>query len=109
MECAIFVLMEHSKDNLPAWYKEFLRKEELFWNHTYPAMTWEEQVQHWEGSFQEMMRSLASSGSDAYEGFNPQAYEGWSASEPRIDEILNLLPGRLQDFDAAKMWAGIKG
>jgi len=95
--------------NPPAWYIEFRRKEDLFWNETYPAKTWEEKVDHWVASIHEMMRSLAGSGSDAYEGFNPEAYAEWQKSEPRIDEVLAQMKAKLQDFDEEKMWRGIRG
>lgn len=101
--------MEKEQSKVPAWYQEFLRKEQLFREVTYPAMSWEEKVQHWVGSIQDMMRSLSGSGGDAYEGFNPLAYAEWKASEPRIDEILALLPEKLQDFDLARMQRGIQG
>jgi hypothetical protein len=101
--------MEESTDAMPAWYQEFLRKEALFKNVTYPAMGWEEKIAHWVGSIHEMMRSLSSSGGDPYEGFNPIAYAEWQATEPRMDEILELLDGQLEAFDRQRMWQGIRG
>lgn len=104
----IFIPMKTEKENIPAWVLAYQRKQEEFWQRTYPSMSWEAKVQHWVNGFREMMQASTTSGADPYEGFNPMAYEEWKTQEPRIDEILGNLPEHMVGFDLGRMWEGIR-
>ncbi|MEY3443481.1 MAG: hypothetical protein RLZZ519_1762 [Bacteroidota bacterium] len=100
--------MKTENEKVPGWVLAYRRKQEEFWQKTYPAKTWEAKVQHWVDGFQEMMKASTTSGADAYEGFNPMAYEEWKLQEPQIDSILEVLMDRLPAFDSVRMWEGIR-
>lgn len=101
-------MIEEQDEGMPEWYKEFERKENQFWDTTYPKLDWEGRVKYWIGSIHTMMRRNGESSNDEYRPFGKESYLEWKKSEPKIDKILGMLKDRLQDFDEAEMWRRIR-
>jgi pectate lyase len=79
----------NKNDKVPDWVKELLRKENDFWEKTYPTFSYKEKIKHWSGTLHRQMRWQIENGLDPYAIYNKNWYKNTRKFEPLIDEIMN--------------------